>query len=130
MTSKILQNIAKSPKFNEFCQIIIFQLDNVVNLSKWCKTRVYCTLLAKIGADTTEDEPNVAKMVDKSLQFFAKSGRRRLAEPIAVFASVTTTLQCPFDLFPPPKTSRCGIPNVLASFRLRRHMLEMIRQGG
>ena len=47
-------NVARFANFQKF------QLDNLVDFEKCCKTRIYY-LLAKIGADTAENKRNFAK---------------------------------------------------------------------
>ena len=53
----MLQNLQIFAKFQNF------QLDNLVDFEKCCKTR---NLLAKIGADTAENEQHLAEMFPKT----------------------------------------------------------------
>ena len=46
------------------CQIQKCQLDNLVDFEKYCNTRIYY-LLAKIGADTAENERKFAENLPK-----------------------------------------------------------------
>ena len=54
--SQNLQNVARFQKF---------QLDNLVDFEKCCKTRILNYFLAKIGADTAENERNFAENLPK-----------------------------------------------------------------
>ena len=58
---QMLQNLQNS----KFCKISKFQLHNVVDFEKCCKTRILNYFLAKIGADTAEIERNFAEVLPK-----------------------------------------------------------------
>ena len=53
-------NVAKFVEL--FAKFQKFQLDNLVDFEKCCKTRIYY-LLAKIGADTAENEHHFAEIL-------------------------------------------------------------------
>ena len=67
---EISQNLQTFAKFQKF------QLDNLVDFEKCCKTHFF---LAKIGADTAENEQHFAEILPKTGNYptgSAGSGRR------------------------------------------------------
>ena len=58
-----MQFAKSATKLNK-CKILKFQLDNLVDLKTYWKTRIYY-LLAKIGADTAENEQHFAGILTK-----------------------------------------------------------------
>ena len=59
----MLQNLQNFAKFQKF------QLDNLVDFEKCCKTRILNYFLAKIGADTAENEQHFPEFLPKTSNY-------------------------------------------------------------
>ena len=81
----MLQNLQTFVKFQKF------QLENLVDFEKCCKTHIF---LQKIGADTAENERNVAEILPK----------------IGNYPTGPPPAEAPGEEWPSTRARACGLP--------------------